>query len=57
MLFEQKDETKAEMLQYEEIGLFKQLCVAIAEKDLDITADDMTKYASSVCDAFRKRFN
>jgi hypothetical protein len=51
-----KDEEQSLSFKYMEMDLFKDICVTIASKDLDITASQMVQYASSVCDGFRERF-
>jgi len=45
-----------DMIRYEEMDLFKNICVAIAGKDIDINSHQLTQYASEVCDKFSARY-
>lgn len=47
---------KTEAFIKEEMDLFKNLCISIASKNLDITPYEMTKYVSEVCNVFRVNY-
>jgi len=60
MMVEEKQENPTdkynEMVCYEEMDLFKNICVAIAGKDIEINSHQLTQYASEVCDKFSARY-